>query len=121
MAARIRRGLEVSAQEDKLLVIAGLGHLEYRLGVPERVEQHNILSQEESAIITVRDLADLPSQEHLQGLGRVDQFEFSYPGDYILLYEDPPEAPQTGSAAYACQCETSQSLGGGHWCSCLDV
>ena len=95
MAARIRRGLEVSAQEDKLLVIAGLGHLEYRLGVPERVEQHNILSQEESAIITVRDLADLPSQEHLQGLGRVDQFEFSYPGDYILLYEDPPEAPQT--------------------------
>ena len=95
MAARIRRGLEVSAQEDKLLVIAGLGHLEYRLGVPERVDQHNILSQEESVIITVRDLADLPSQEHLQDVGRVDQFDVSYPGDYILLYEDPPEAPET--------------------------
>ena len=92
MAGRIRRGLESSAEDDKLLVIAGLGHLEYRLGVPERVDRHDILSQEKAAIITVRDIADLPSQEHLQDLGRIDQFDFSYPGDYILLYEDPPEA-----------------------------
>ena len=39
-------------------------------------------------------MADLPSQDHLEGLGKIDQFEFSYPGDYILLYEDPPEAPE---------------------------
>ena len=94
MAARVRRGLESSAPEDKLLVIAGLGHLEYRLGVPERVDQHQIISQEQTAIITVRDMADLPSQDHLEGLGKIDQFEFSYPGDYILRYEDPPEAPE---------------------------
>ena len=62
MAAMIRRGLESSAQEDKLLVIAGLGHLEHRLGVPERVDQHQIISQEQTAIITVRDMADLPSE-----------------------------------------------------------
>ena len=103
MAARIRRGLEDSAEEDKLLVIAGLGHLEYRLGVPERVDQHQIISRDQSAIITVRDLAEIPSQEHLEGLGRVDQFDFSYPGDYVLLYEDPPEAEDVKeeiSAAY---------------------
>ena len=103
MAGRIRRGLESSAEDDKLLVIAGLGHLEYRLGVPERVDRHDILSQEKAAIITVRDIADLPSQEHLQDLGRIDQFDFSYPGDYILLYEDPPEADDVKeeiSAAY---------------------
>ena len=103
MAARVRRGLENAAEADKLLVIAGLGHLEYRLGVPERVDRHDILSREEAAIITVRDIADLPSQESLEGLGRVEQFEFSYPGDYILLYEDPPEAEDVKeeiSAAY---------------------
>ena len=104
MACRIRRGLEDSAEDDKVLVIAGLGHLEYRLGVPERVDQHQILPRDQSAIITVRDVADLPSQDNLQGLGKVDQFEFSYPGDYVLLYEhppeDPPEVKEEISAAY---------------------
>ena len=103
MAGRVRRGLENAAEADKLLVIAGLGHLEYRLGVPERVDRYDILPREEAAIITVRDIADLPSREHLEDLGKVEQFEFSHPGDYILLYEDPPEAEDVKeeiSAAY---------------------
>ena len=91
MASQIRRALQSAGTEDKFLVIAGLGHLEYRFGVPERVDLHDIMAKDETCIITVRDMADLPNEEPLEDLGKVDRFEVSYPGDYILLYSDVPE------------------------------
>ena len=41
------------------MVIAGLGHLEYRFGVPERVDQHKVVSEDETVIISVRHTEDV--------------------------------------------------------------
>ena len=114
MASRIRRVLESAGEEDKCLVIAGLGHLEHGFGVPERVERHNMMAEDQSCIITVRDIADLDTDQPLEGLGKVDVFEVQYPGDYILLYEDPPEESDVKeeiSAAYDKVAETAKLEG----------
>ena len=39
---------------DKFLVIAGSGHIDYRFGVPERVDSFNLIPKEETIILTVR-------------------------------------------------------------------
>ena len=114
MASQIRRALETADKEDKLLVIAGLGHLEHRFGVPERVDQHNIISEDETCIITVRDVADLATDQPLQGLGKVEMFDIQYPGDYIFLYKELPEEADTKveiSAAYDKVAQTAKIEG----------
>ena len=114
MASRIRRVLESAGEEDKCLVIAGLGHLEHGFGVPERVDRHNMMAEDQSCIITVRDIADLDTDQPLEGLGKVEVFEVQYPGDYILLYENPPEESDVKeeiSAAYDKVAETAKIEG----------
>lgn len=54
MASAVRRTLEAAPEEDRLLVIAGLGHLEYRFGVPERVDRHQLVHEDRTCIVTVR-------------------------------------------------------------------
>ena len=63
MALTVWRSLEAAAAEDKFLVIAGLGHLEYRFGVPERVDRHGLLAPERTVIVSVRSTADFPDHE----------------------------------------------------------
>ena len=71
----------------QFMVIAGLGHLEYRFGVPERVDKHNIVSEDETVIISVRDVEDVPNDVDIATVGRVETFPNKYPADYIYLYE----------------------------------
>ena len=95
-------------------MIAGLGHLEHGFGVPERVDRHHLIEENQSCIITVRDRADLDTDQPLEGLGKVDMFEVQYPGDYILLYEDTPEESDVKeeiSAAYDRVAETAKIEG----------
>ena len=89
MASTVRRSLEVAAEEDKFLVIAGLGHLEYRFGVPERVDRHGLVAPDRTVIVSVRNTADFPDHEtEAESIGRVEKFEQKYPGDYIYMYTD---------------------------------
>merc|ERR1719334_1253265 len=81
MASTVRTGLSVAGPDDKFLVIAGSGHLDYGLGVPERVNMFGELSQEEECIITVRD-----EDQMLGGVQSVDRFEKKFPGDFIFIY-----------------------------------
>ena len=82
-------------------MIAGLGHLEYKFGVPERVAQHNLISDDETCIITVRDMEDLPVAIDISSIGKVEKFENVYPADYIYLFnEEEKEIKTEISAAY---------------------
>ena len=69
------------------MVIAGLGHLEYRFGVPERVDHHKVVSEDETVIISVRHTEDVPDDVDIATVGKVETFKNQYPGDYIYLYE----------------------------------
>ena len=104
MASTVRRSLEAAAEEDKFLVIAGLGHLEYRFGVPERVDRHGLVTPDRTVIVSVRNTADFPDHEtEAESIGRVDKFEQKYPGDYIYMYTDDDEGEDVKneiSAAY---------------------
>ena len=56
----------------------------FRFGVPERVDSHNIVKKDETCIISVRDIDDV---ENNDDIGKVDKFSNKYPGDYIYLYK----------------------------------
>ena len=49
-----RKRLEVASPDDLFLVIAGSGHIDHRMGVPERVDRYGIVAKEHTCIITVR-------------------------------------------------------------------
>ncbi len=51
-----RKCLETSTPEDLLLVIAGSGHIDYRFGVPERVDRYGLVPKDQTCIVTVRYL-----------------------------------------------------------------
>ena len=82
-------------------MIAGLGHLEHRFGVPERVDSHNVIAREQTCIISVRDTQDLAKDIEDSQVGRVDKFKEAFPGDYIYLYDsDDSNVKDEISAAY---------------------
>merc|ERR1712106_63119 len=114
MASSIRRGMERSGLGDKFLVIAGSGHVDYRFGVPERLDRLNLLPRNETCIVTVRDGAEVDFEENHE-FGKVDKFENCYPGDYVLIYEDDVEdgdqVKNEISAAYDKVASTAQISG----------
>eukprot|EP00092_Neocalanus_flemingeri_P001211 GFUD01001290.1.p1 GENE.GFUD01001290.1~~GFUD01001290.1.p1 ORF type:complete len:595 (+),score=168.40 GFUD01001290.1:46-1830(+) len=118
MASSIRRGIESSGLEDKFMVIAGSGHVDFRFGVPERLDRFNLIPRSQTCIITVRDGAEVEFTEN-QEFGKVEKFENSYPGDYVFLYdEDKEEVEEDGeivkseiSAAYDKIATTAQISG----------
>jgi len=81
MAATIKKGLDEQSSDDTALVIAGSGHLDYGLGVPERVG-HIDGGQ---CLITSRD-EDLVEEgiPEVQGKG----FPLAFPGDLVLIYRE---------------------------------
>ena len=96
MAATIRKNIETAGAGDKFLVIAGSGHLDYGLGVPERVEQllATSLPRHQTAAITVRPVE--PGQqggtEQTEPLLQVAGWgERSFPADYLYLYTEQEE------------------------------
>merc|ERR1719167_76953 len=90
MASSVGRGIKTSGANDKFLVIAGTGHIDYRFGVPERLDKMNLVPKSDTCIITVRNGADVDYHEN-EEFGKVSKFETNYPGDYVLLYEDEEE------------------------------
>jgi len=115
MASSIRKGIESSGKEDKFLVIAGSGHVDYRFGVPERLDRMNIFPRDQTCIITVRDGAEVECIENRE-FGKVERFENCYPGDYVFIYEEdvPDEDDQVKqeiSAAYDKVASTAQISG----------
>ena len=50
----IRKKLTAGTGDDLLLVIAGSGHIDYRFGVPERVDRYGLVPIDQTCIITVR-------------------------------------------------------------------
>ena len=117
MASSIRRGMERSGLGDKFLVIAGSGHVDYRFGVPERLDRLNLLPRNETCIVTVRDGAEVDFEENHE-FGKVDKFENCYPGDYVLIYDDGEDDVEDGdqvkneiSAAYDKVASTAQISG----------
>jgi len=90
MASSIRKGVESSGQRDKFMVIAGSGHVDFRFGVPERLDRFNLMPRDQTCIITVRDGAEVEFIEN-QEFGKVDKFENTFPGDYIFLYDEDIE------------------------------
>jgi uncharacterized iron-regulated protein len=49
-----RKSLEKASPDDFFLVIAGSGHIDYRFGVPERVDRYGLVPRERTGIVTVR-------------------------------------------------------------------
>jgi len=115
MASSVGRGIKTSGANDKFLVIAGTGHIDYRFGVPERLDKMNLVPKSDTCIITVRNGAEVDYHEN-EEFGKVSKFETNYPGDYVLLYEDEEEndddvVKNEISAAYDKVASTAQISG----------
>ena len=117
MASSIRKGVESSGLKDKFLVIAGSGHVDFRFGVPERLDRLNLVPRNQTCIVTVRDGAEVEFIEN-QEFGKVHKFENAYPGDYVFIYDDSLEEHEDGeevkseiSAAYDKIASTAQISG----------
>ena len=95
MASSIRKGVETSGLKDKFLVIAGSGHLDFRFGVPERLDRLNLVPKNQTCIVTVMDGAEVEFKEN-QEFGKVHKFENAYAGDYVFIYDDSLEEHEDG-------------------------
>jgi len=91
MATAIANSINNSTDtSDKFLVLAGAGHIDYRFGVPERVDSLNLVPKEETLILTVRDKDALTFTEN-SDLLKIEAFDSKFPGDVVLLYEQQSE------------------------------
>jgi len=97
---------EVQASEkNRILVICGAGHCEYRFGVPERVDAAAVMPKDQSCVISTRhvdhyeidwksDELNATDDDVPLVLGRegpfenVEEFETKHPADLIYFYED---------------------------------
>ena len=85
MASTVRRGLEGAGPLDTALVIAGSGHLDYGLGVPERLA--GVLGEEGGAtIVTCRD-----EEQAGEGIVEVPSFPLPFPGHLVMVYREGEE------------------------------
>ena len=92
MAGVVAKHLKASkSKDDKFVVIAGSGHLEYGFGVPERLD--SVVSKNDTCSITARQLeeneGDLESK-HLRDALIVEEFgpNNKFPSDIVFLYQD---------------------------------
>ena len=92
MAGVVAKHLQASkSKDDKFVVIAGSGHLEYGFGVPERLD--SVVSKNDTCSITARQLeeneGDLESK-HLRDALIVEEFgpNNKFPSDIVFLYQD---------------------------------
>jgi len=94
---------------NRFLVICGSGHCEYRFGVPERVDKTNVISMDETCIISTRHMdhyeiswasstcdpqeVDVPLVDG--PFEKVEAFETPFPADLIFFYggDDAPSEP----------------------------
>jgi len=101
-----------ASEKNKLLVICGAGHCEYRFGVPERVDAANIIPKEKTCVISTRHVdhyeIDWKSDE-LSAIGDdvplvrgreepfecVEDFETKHPADVIYFYDDADEEDES--------------------------
>jgi len=90
MASTIRKGIERSGHNDKFLVIAGSGHVDFRFGVPERLDRMNLFPKDQTCVITVRDGSQVEYRENME-FGKVDKFENCFPGDYVFIFNSEKE------------------------------
>ena len=92
MAGVIAKHLKLSeSKDDKFLVIAGSGHLEYGFGIPERLD--DVLNRKDTCSITARQLqetSETPDETQLRDALIVEQFgpNNQIPSDLVFLYQD---------------------------------
>ena len=81
-------------------VLAGSGHLDYHLGVPERVGQVEStciitsrygLSLVRCKVFSSRALEEGVGEEEVEGFQRVEHFAHQFPGDFVFIYREGEE------------------------------
>jgi len=104
-----------ASDRNKLLVICGAGHCEYRFGVPERVDAANVIAKEQSCVISTRHVDhydidwkidesiggddDVPLiQGHEGPFENMQDFETKHPADVIYFYEDEDDGNESAHA-----------------------
>jgi len=95
-----------ASERNRLLVICGAGHCEYRFGVPERVDEAEVVPKEQSCVISTRHVdhyeIEWPtggvSEEQIplipgneQPFENMESFETKHPADLIYFYDDEEE------------------------------
>jgi len=112
MASVVKRGIEASTNvEDKFLVIAGAGHIDYRFGVPERVDWGCEVSPEETTIITCRSEDLNHGRVEGEPYGQVNKFSNQFPGQFVYFYEDEEDVKEEIAEAYNAVSKTAHIKG----------
>jgi len=106
---------EASASDkNRLLVICGAGHCEYRFGVPERVDEAAVVPREKTCVISTRHVdhyeiewSAINTDSDQTPLNPANQvpfenvagFETKHPADLIFFYEDEEEEEHVAETA----------------------